>query len=172
MDISEIELAGFSNYSSSSFIAFESIDFRGKTLKEWEELLFMPEIPESINAVDLRIYNSKFTHNLQVVMNNLAHAKSCYKMSEMRYKKDFLLAKSNIIADFKSKNPSSRPMSVDTLETKASEVCIDSYVSMEIAEMFLLFWQSQYDKLKLIDSRLSGIGYLIGLEARNTNIQV
>ena len=114
--------------------------------------------------------NLDFVNKSRIILNNLSFAKSSLKACEMHYTIELANAKNDVVEEWTSTHPGSRLPSVDAINNKASSKCIESFVAKEIAEMFLLFWQSQYEKVKIIDSRLQGLGYLQGLEARNTHM--
>ena len=88
----------------------------------------------------------------------------------MHYDAQVSQKKEAISRDFETSHPGARKPSIDAIKTMAENQCMESLVAKNIAEMFLMFWQAQYEKVKIIDSRLQGIGYLYGLEMRNTHV--
>ena len=104
-----------------------------------------------------------------IIMNNLAYAKSSLKACEMHYEVQISHAKIKFVNEYKEKHSSSRLPSAEIINNIVNNSCAESYVAKNLAEIFLAFWQSQYDKVKIIDSRLSGLGYLIGIESKNSH---
>lgn len=169
-DISETAMSGIPNYDMYVSAAFDAMEFRGKTLSQWEEEISFADLDEHIDFIELKKINYDFVNKSKIIMNNLSYAKTALKGCEMQYEAQLGATKVRLLQEFKETNPNARAPSIDALSTRAQTICIESLIAKEIAEMFLLFWQSQYDKIKIIDSRLSGIGYLIGLEVRNTHM--
>lgn len=169
-DIADTAINGVPNYDMYVMSMFEAMEFRGKPLSTWEQELNFNELGDRIDHNELKAYNLDFINKSRIILNNLSFAKSSLKACEMHYTIELANAKNDVIEEWTSTHPGSRLPSVDAINNKASSKCIESFVAKEIAEMFLLFWQSQYEKVKIIDSRLQGLGYLQGLEARNTHI--
>lgn len=168
-DISDSAILGIPNYDMYVSTAFHSMQFRGKTLSVWESELMFPDISDDIDFISLKQYNADFVNKTKVIMNNLSFAKVALKGCDMQYEMQIGAAKAVIMDKLREKNPSGRLPSMDSISSMAERRCVEARVAKEIAEMFLAFWQSQYDKAKIIDSRLAGIGYLYGLEVKNTH---
>lgn len=165
-DITATAFLGVPNFDMYVKSAFDSIEFRGKTLEEWEYIVDLPDLKEGLDSKQLLQYNQVFIDCSRIIMNNLSYAKSSLKACEMHHESEVLSAKINITNELREKNPGGRLPSIDNINSMAENKCIESLIAKNIAEIFLNFWQSQYDKIKIIDSRLSGIGYLFGLEAK------
>lgn len=165
-DITDTAFLGVPNYDMYVESAFNSMQFRGKTLEEWEHIIDLPYLRDDLDSKELLRYNQSFIGCSRIIMNNLSYAKSSLKACEMHHESEILSAKVSITNELREKNPGGRLPSIDNINSMAENKCIESLIAKNIAEIFLNFWQSQYDKIKIIDSRLSGIGYLFGLEAK------
>lgn len=167
-DIASTAFSGLPNFTLYTQTVFEDMEFRGKTINEWTEEIDLPPLSDKMDHQELMSYNKRFVDVTRIIMNNLSYAKASYKGCEMHHESEIISTKNSIISEIKEKNPGGRLPSIDNINSMAENRCIESLIAKNIAEIFLSFWQSQYDKIKIIDSRLSGIGYLHGLEAKVT----
>lgn len=165
-DITSTAFLGIPNFDMYVDSAFNSMEFRGKTLSEWELIVDLPDLDDKFDSKELVQYNKMFIQVSRTIMNNLSYSKSSLKACEMHHESEVLSAKIQITNELKEKNPGGRLPSIDNINSMAENKCIESLIAKNIAEIFLNFWQSHYDKIKIIDSRLSGLGYLFGLEAK------
>ena len=170
MDIADTAIVGLPNYDMFVESAFSAMTFRGKTLDDWMAEIEFLDLNDSMSHHDLKAYNFDFSNKSRIIMNNLSYARSSLKACEMHYEVEVSQKKESISRDFAENHPGVRKPTIDALKTMAENQCMESLVAKNIAEMFLVFWQAQYEKVKIIDSRLQGIGYLYGLEVRNTNM--
>lgn len=170
MDISDTAIAGIPNYDMFVDAAYTSMQFRGKTLEHWTEELEFNDLYEGMDHHNLKNYNFDFANKARIIMNNLAYARSSVKACEMHYETQVNREKERISRNWEEEYPNVRKPSIDAIKTMAENKCAEALIAKNIAEMFLMYWQSQYDKVKIIDSRLQGIGYLQGLEMKNSHI--
>lgn len=165
-DISETAIIGLPNYDLYVDAAFSAMKFKGKTLNEWEGLIDIPFIDEHLSHDELKELNFKFINVSRLILSNLAFARTSLKACEMHYESKLTQAKISIRDDLREKHPGARMPSIDMINSMAENSCIEAAVAKNIAEMFLSYWQTQYDKIRIVDSRLQGLGYLYGLEAK------
>lgn len=170
MEVADTAIIGLPNYDMFVESAFSAMTFRGKTLEDWSEEIEFMDLHEGMPHQELKNYNFDFSNKSRIIMNNLAYARSSLKACEMHYDAQVSQKKEAISRDFEISHPGARKPSIDAIKTMAENQCMESLVAKNIAEMFLMFWQAQYEKVKIIDSRLQGIGYLYGLEMRNTHV--
>ena len=167
--ISESAYIGVPNYDLFVSDTYEGLTFRDKTLSEWESIVEFGTLDETMDSHDLKAYNYSYMEKTMIIMNNLAYAKSSLKACEMHYEVQISHAKIKFVNEYKEKHSSSRLPSAEIINNIVNNSCAESYIAKNLAEIFLAFWQSQYDKVKIIDSRLSGLGYLIGIESKNSH---
>ena len=167
MDLLETTVIGYHSYEEYADSFVQNIKFRGKTLSEWEEEIELPSIGQDCDLHELKEANAIYIVVLKKVINNLAYAKTTLKACEMHYKSKINTVSNSIMDRWVQDNPGKRVMGADTLKSLATKECQSEYVALNIAESFVEFWQTQNEKLKLFDSRLSGIGYITALEDKH-----
>lgn len=137
------------------------LTFRGKPLTEWQNEIYLPMPHNKMSINEIQDFNYKFIEVNEVIMINLSYSKSYNEMSKTEY--DLAINRSLeritaiIAADEKKRMPG-----FDALNRMAASSCVKEYTAMKVTEMFLEFWRVQYDRMRLIDSRLSNINYLSG----------
>lgn len=161
----ETAMIGYRNYDEYVSSFMDNVPFRGKSLSEWEAEVQLPTINEHSDTADLRAANTKFIEILRIVNSNYAYAKAAYKTCEVHYQAAMLASKKEIMERFESQEIKRRP-SIEALNSMAMEECKTKYIAMNIAESFLDYWHIQNEKIKIFDSRLGGLGYLVSLEER------
>lgn len=166
IDILETVVVGYHNYDeyASSFI--DNAVFRGKTLKEWESIIDLPDISSVSNIEDLKKANIKYVEMMRIILSNLAYAKSTLKACQMHYESKLLNAKNDILNQYKEDYPGKRIPGADTINNMAVNSCQAEFVAMGISEAFLDFWNIHHDKIKYFDSRLSSLGYILSTEEK------
>ena len=92
-------------------------------------------------------------------MCNYAIAKSVFDYSSMSYN-NALKKKTSSMLEAIRQDATKRVPGFDTLEKTASLDCINQYTSLKVSEIFLDFWKTYYEKLNLLDSRLSNLNFL------------
>lgn len=173
-DLAESVNDGIPNYDRYSFIANNSIKFRKKSINEWIDATKLPEIKEKMSIDELEEFNHKFLNINEIIMSNLAFARSGFNTAKLHYSSKILKAKTDIIREIHEWNNtnSNKPRRVpgsEILEEQAKHRCIEVYSAFQLAEMFYEFWQIMHDKLKLIDNRLTGMNILRNVESRLRN---
>nr|DAD60783.1 MAG TPA: hypothetical protein [Caudoviricetes sp.] len=161
----ETALAGYRNYDEYVSSFMDNVPFRGKPLTEWEKEVQLPSVSEHSDVAELRAANASFVNILRIVNSNLAYAKASLKSCEAHYESAMMSAKKSIIEEFEQSGGKRLP-SIETLNSMAMERCKVKYIALTIAESFVDYWHVQNEKIRIFDSRLSGLGYLVSLEER------
>ena len=157
---------GYSSYDEYANSFMKNALFKGKTLEDWEKEIELPALNESSNIEDLRLANIKYIEMLRLIVSNLSYAKSTLKVCEMHYERKMQQVRIEILEQYKDENPGKRVPGVDTINNVAQNQCMQEWISMGIAEAFLLFWQTQHDKIKYFDSRLTNLGFILNTEEK------
>lgn len=162
--IADTALEGYPDYDSVTSDFMSHAKFRGRSLTEWESLLELPQINETDGLDELKTSNIEFLRICRLIINNYSYAKSSFKSCEMHYERNLALKRAEVIQEFQDTNAGKRIPGNDTINQLASFRCNKEYIAMNIAEIFLNFWESQKEKIKFYDSRLSSLGYIIAIE--------
>lgn len=136
----------------------DGLQFRGKTLTQWEEHLKLPSISDNISHAELIIFNIKYIEINETIMSNLAYAKSLYDISYAQYKSTYRSVQQNIIESHQEKN---KKVSIEFINQYSSSQCSKLFYVVKINEIFYNFWKVYHDKLNLLDSRLSNLSFLL-----------
>ncbi len=135
--------------------------FRKKTINQWAEEIALPYLDSRMSVTEIQDFNFKFIEINEIVMENLAYAKSYNELSKAKYEIAKQHKQDSIISEIKADSTKRLP-GVDALDRMAAGGCINEYNALKMTEVFLEFWRVQYDRLRLLDSRLSNINYLSG----------
>ncbi len=134
------------------------LNFRGRTLLEWEDFLKLPPISDKISQPELVLFNLKYIEINECIMSNLAYAKSLYDVSYAQYKNTYRLTQNEIIESYNQQN---KKISIEFINQYASSKCSKLFYVVKINEIFYNFWTVYKDKLNLLDSRLSNLSFLM-----------
>lgn len=140
-------------------IIFSGLQFRGKTIEQWEEYLSIPPIPDNPTPIELLKFNTRYIEINEAIMSNYAYAKSAFALSYATYQNLLKTKQSEIMAQMAKENK--KQLGVEMLEKLASFRCSKEFHAMKIHEIFVDFWKIYNDKMSLLDSRLSNLSYLI-----------
>ncbi len=171
-DMAETFSGSMPEYDKLVYTANSTMRFRGKTIDEWMELIALPELKEELSIHELEEFNRRFLNMNEIIMSNLSTARLGYESIKAHYIAKLLGAKRQIMVEIDAYNDNpnhktrKRVPGADSLEDQAKTRCVDTYVSLKIAEMFLEFWKVMYEKLKLIDNRLTGMNILKNVESK------
>jgi len=165
----DIVIEGMPTYDRTSFIANNSIKFKEKTLDEWSLDLSFPDLQNDLTLDELEVYNSFFVKKSDIIMINLASANSSKDLSRLSYARAAMNAKQQILDERISSG--ARAPGAEILDNMARTIAINEYSSYKISCMLYEFWKIQYDKLKLIDSRLTGMNILRNVESKYASHQ-
>ena len=146
------------NIEETFDIVFSGLQFRGRTVEQWEELLSVPPIPESPTPVELLKFNTRYIEINETIMKNYAYAKSAFGLAHATYQ-HILKSKQNEIMEKMAKD--NKKLGSEMLEKVASFHCSKEFHAMKIHEIFVDFWKIYNDKMSLLDSRLSNLSFLV-----------
>lgn len=139
----------------------DGLVFRRKTINQWIEDITLPYLDSKMSVTEIQDFNFKFIAINEIVMSNLSYAKSYNEISKAQY--EIALTKSiERITNAIKADSTKRMPGIDVMNKQASMSCIKEFTALKITEVFLEFWRVHYDRLKLLDSRLSNINYLSG----------
>ncbi len=139
----------------------DGLVFRRKTINQWIDEISLPYLDSKMSVTEIQEFNYKFIAINEVIMSNLSYAKSYNEISKAQYEIALTKSIERITIAIKA-DATKRMPGIDILNKQASMSCIKEYTALKITEVFLEFWRVHYDRLKLIDSRLSNINYLSG----------
>jgi len=162
--LTETIIDSIPEYERISFTANSSIQFKGMTLDQWAQELSFPVFDNDLTLDELETYNALFIKKSDTVMINLANATSSENLSKLQYARAAMRAKDVILEERKSSG--ARAPGAEVLDNLARSAVIDDYSTYKIAGLIQEFWKIQYDKLKLIDNRLTGMNILRNVESK------
>ena len=139
----------------------DGLTFRGKPLSLWQEDIYLPIPHNKMSVTEIQDFNYKFIEINEIIMTNLSYSKSYNEMSKAEYDLAVNRSLESITNSIRNDDKKRLP-GFDALNRMAAASCMKQYTAMKVTEMFLEFWRVQYDRMRLIDSRLSNINYLSG----------
>lgn len=154
------------------FERFETkITFKGYTIQEWTIALDLKDLPPEFSLNDLERYNLKVTNQINTVSKNFALASSNYIGLKKSVERALMIAKQTILDELEEynstiDNPASkrRAPSNDKLEAEAYNRTLKLHLDLAIAEIFHTFWEVQWKRINLINSRLTSLSVMKNTE--------
>ena len=134
-----------------AYITDNSIAFRGKNLDAWTKEIRMTLLHDKMSYAEIQAYNYEFVRVNEIIMNNLAYAKAYYALK---------LAQNRMIATINA-DKTKKMLGADSLERFASLECATESMALQMASLFYEYWKTQCDKMKMLDSRLQNINYMV-----------
>ena len=113
-----------------------------------------------MSYAEIQAYNYEFVRVNEIIMNNLAYAKAYYEMSIGQYNNALKLAQNRMIATINA-DKTKKMLGADSLERFASLECATESMALQMASLFYEYWKTQCDKMKMLDSRLQNINYMV-----------
>lgn len=160
-------LESIPSYDQIAFIANHSILFRGTSLSDWSDQLSFSELKTDLSLAELEAYNIQFIHKSEIIMKNVAFARSACDLAKIQYKSTLGRQKIDMLSDFKKQ--SIRAPAKEVLEIMALDAISSEHTAYQIAELLLEFWVSMHIKLKLVSERLTSLNILRNVESRYAN---
>lgn len=155
------------------FERFEkNMSFKGYTIEEWNVALDLKDLPlSSMTLEDVERYNIKVTNQSQIIAKNYALASASYVGLRGSVERAMMIAKQTIINEIDEynstvANPASKkryPAS-DKLEAEAYNRTLKLQMDYLIAEVFKEYWEVNWKKINLINSRLTSLSVGKNLE--------
>lgn len=142
------------------YIAENRIPFRGKTLIEWSADIVMKPLHDKMSYIEVQAYNYEFVRVNDLIMSNLAFAKSHLEMTTAQYNNALRLAQNRIIENINA-DKTKKMLGADALERFAALECVKQAMAMDLASLIYEYWKTHSDKMKLLDSRLQNINYMV-----------
>jgi hypothetical protein len=154
---------GYIDYDSYAQGVTEKVNFRGKTLIEWKQDIGIPVVNQDMSIQELEYFNMRFITVNETVSNNLALARSAYDASRLHYVAAMCAAKSTInieVTEQRNNGGKNRMPGAEILHEMAKSRCMNVYSAYKTSQMFYEFWKIHYDRLRLLDSRLTSMNHL------------
>lgn len=154
------------------FERFETkMTFKGYTIQEWNIALDLKDLSPDFSLNDLERYNLKITNQINTISKNFALASSNYVGLKKSVERALMVAKQNILNELEEynstiDNPASkkRAPSNDKLEAEAYNRTLKLHLDLAVAEMFYSFWEIQWKRINLINSRLTSLSVMKNTE--------
>ena len=160
---------GLPEYDRFTHIGLEVMKFKGMTISEWQEQVSVPIIPESFSIQELEDFNVSLMQVNEEVMSNLSTARVSHEMCKIAYSKSMVAAKEAILARIEASNSANNKKRVpgkEALDDISRGQCMPEYLSVKVANLFLEFWVTQYEKLKFANDRINNFSYMKSTESR------
>ena len=154
------------------FERFETkMTFKGYTIQEWNIALDLKDLPPEFSLNDLERYNLKVTNQINIISKNFALASSNYVGLKKSVERALMIAKQTILNELEEYNSTidnqaskRRAPSNDKLEAEAYNKTLKLQLDLSVAEMFYNFWRIQWDRINLINSRLTSLSVMKNTE--------
>lgn len=160
LDVAE----AYPNYDQYNYTVHNLLKFRGKSITEWQQEVRIPPATEVMSLNSIEEYSRIMIGLAETVMHNLAYARSSYDTTKMHYENALNKAKMGIYN--KAQEKKARIPAKEALEDIAKATIKDLYVAYKIADMFYEYWKVNYDKIKILDNRLTGLSMIKNVESR------
>lgn len=162
--LGDLLVSGMPDYERISFIANNSLMFRGRPLNDWATELSFKEVGDDLSLEELEGYSINFIKQGEIVMTNLSYARASMDLAKLQYNRKMFAVKESILDERSSAG--ARAPSKEVLEIMAIKRSADDYSAYQISEILLEFWVTMHSKLKLINDRLTSINILRNVESR------
>lgn len=162
--LGDLLVSGIPDYERISFIANNSLLFRGKSLNDWATELSFAGLNDDLSLEDLERYSGNFIRQGEIVMTNLSYARASADLAKLQYSRKMFAIKESILDERAGSGV--RAPSKEVLEIMAIKRSTDDYAAHQIAEILLEFWITMHSKLKLINDRLTSMNILRNVESR------
>ena len=163
---------------SQLFENFEkNMVFKGYTIEEWVLALNLKDLREDFSLNDLEKYTLRISKLTDIIVTNYALASSNYNGLKKSVERSMLIAKQQILDEIDLFNlteatptTKKRSPSADTLETLAYNKTLDLQLNFSISEVFFNFWKIQYDKIYLLNQRVTSLNILKNIESKGVSL--
>ena len=168
MDITEDAILtvteGLPDYERYTYAIHNVVLFNGKTLNQWQEEVVVPQFSGLSSLQEQDMLNHAYIERCEVVMSNLARAKSAKGYANMHYKSTIIKEKDRIVAEYARTNR--KLPSNERVEDLAKIRHMDGYIASHLADTFYEFWEVLYQKINMINFRLTGMNTMKNIESR------
>ena len=131
-DVSSGIICAIEESNINSYAANSGIEFRGRSLDEWANILIFPELSSSnnISLHELEKYNIVYLKLVETIMSNYGYASNSYNMSNLKYLIELDKQKSALMSSINNSNK--RLPSKDVLHEMAKSLCMSTYTSKKM----------------------------------------
>ena len=158
------------------FNRFETnMTFKNYTIKEWDIILDLKDLPPDFSLNDLERYNLKVTNQTSTIAKNFALASANYTGLKKSVERAMMIAKQTILEEIETINltidnaaSKRRPPASDKLEAEAYNRTLELQLNLSIAEMFYTYWEINWKRINLINSRLTSLSVMKNVEFKTS----
>lgn len=161
--ISATVAEGYPDYNVYAHAANSIVLFRDKTLNEWTDLLSTPTLPPGANIHQLEAYNFEILRLNEIVIKNLSYARATLATAKMLYKRKLDEEKAKL---FEDRDVGSKRLSIDAAESIAKRNIAEILHAYELSELFEEYWSVQFQKIELLNDRLTSLNILKNHEVK------
>lgn len=161
----------------SLFLRFETnLKFKGNSIEEWSALLKVKNIDENFSLEDVERYTIKISNLTDTISNNYSLAYANYTGLKRSIERSMMIAKQSVLEEIEEHNKTAtgadvrRKPTSDQLEVMAYNRTKDLQISFAISEIFYNFWKIQYDKIYLLNQRVTSLNVLKNIESKGVNL--
>lgn len=159
-EIDRVVAEGYPDYNLYAQTANSVIKFKDKTLIEWTDELETPTLAAGASISQLEAYNFVILRLNETVIKNLAYARATLATSKMLYKRRLDEVKANLFEQ------SVKRLSQEAAESIAKRDLADILHAYELASMFCEYWEVQFEKIQLVNDRLTSLNILKNHEVK------
>lgn len=142
--------------------------FKNYTIEEWLVILELRNLREDFSLMDLEKYTIKISGLTDTIVTNYSLSSSNYHGLKKSVERATMLSKATILNEIEMRN--GKKVSSDQLETLAYEKVAKIQLDLAVAEMFYHFWKIQYDKIFLLNQRVTSLNILKNIESKGINL--
>ncbi len=158
------------------FERFETnMKFKDYSIQEWDVILNLRDLPPDFSLNDLERYNLKVTNQTSTIAKNFALASANYTGLKKSVERAMMIAKQAILQEIEDENATianaasrRRAPSNDKLEAEAYNRTLQLQLSLAIAEMFYTYWEINWKRINLINSRLTSLSVMKNVEYKTS----
>ena len=142
--------------------------FKNYTIEEWLVLLEVRSLKEDFSLLELEKYTLRISKLTDTIVTNYSLSSSNYHGLKKSVERATMLAKSSILNEIEMRN--AKKISSDQLEVLAYERTVKINLDLSVSEMFYHFWKIQYDKIFLLNQRVTSLNILKNIESKGINL--
>lgn len=147
------------------FSKFETeMPFKGKSIDEWSSELTIQEITPDMSFAEVEAYTVRISNITDIIVTNYSLASAHFNGLKRSVERAVMLSKTSILNDIEMSGK--KKISNDQLEALAYERTSKMHVDSAISEMFYHFWKIQYDKIYLLNQRVTSLNVLKNIESK------
>ena len=160
------------------FNKFETnLKFKNNSIEEWSAILKIKQLNEDFSLADLERYTLKISNLTDIIVENYSLAYANYTGLKKSVEKNMMLAKQEVLDEIDNHNKvtvsnvdKKKKPSNDQLEMMAYNKIQKLQINFAISEIFYNFWKLQYDKIYLLNQRVTSLNVLKNIESKGVNL--